>query len=66
LAGGGRVQYMHPGRYLWAAVAAGRTESAKSAIDAMVDLLAGEAIAENILTESGDLITCQTLAQQKN
>jgi ABC-type sugar transport system substrate-binding protein len=59
-------QYMREGRFIWGSVAAGRTESAKAAIDAMVDLLAGEPIAENILTEPGELITRQTLAEQEN
>lgn len=54
-------QYMLEGYFFRASVELGRTESAQAAVDAMVKLLAGAVIPENILTAPGKLLTREVL-----
>jgi serine/threonine protein kinase/DNA-binding LacI/PurR family transcriptional regulator len=57
-------RYIREGRFMRASVAVGRTISAQASIDAMVKLLAGAPIPQQIYTEPGELVTWESLSVQ--
>lgn len=59
------VQYIRQGYFMRGSVQAARSSTARALLNAMAKLLAGATIAERVITPPGEMVTRETLAEDK-